>query len=57
LFFREVNFFFSSASEAVAHILVKELVEKVDKPLSTSSSQDESFSTDSDLEWIMQVVF
>nr|CAD2172238.1 unnamed protein product [Meloidogyne enterolobii] len=47
--------FTSSASEAVAHILVKELVEKVDKPLSTSSSQDESFSTDSDLEWIMQV--
>uniref|UniRef100_A0A915P7I8 Ral GTPase-activating protein subunit alpha/beta N-terminal domain-containing protein n=1 Tax=Meloidogyne floridensis TaxID=298350 RepID=A0A915P7I8_9BILA len=47
--------FTSSASEVVAHILVKELVEKVDKPLSTSSSQDESFSTDSDLEWIMQV--
>uniref|UniRef100_A0A1I8B2P5 RALGAPB_N domain-containing protein n=1 Tax=Meloidogyne hapla TaxID=6305 RepID=A0A1I8B2P5_MELHA len=47
--------FTSSASEAVAHILIKELVEKVDKLLLLSSSQDDAFSTDQDLEWIMQV--
>uniref|UniRef100_A0A183BS80 RALGAPB_N domain-containing protein n=1 Tax=Globodera pallida TaxID=36090 RepID=A0A183BS80_GLOPA len=45
--------FSSSAADTVAHVLIRELVERVDRPSATDVN---CFSNDQEVEWVMQVV-
>uniref|UniRef100_A0A914IE06 Ral GTPase-activating protein subunit alpha/beta N-terminal domain-containing protein n=1 Tax=Globodera rostochiensis TaxID=31243 RepID=A0A914IE06_GLORO len=45
--------FSSSAADTVAHVLIRELVERVDRPSATDVN---CFSNDQEVDWVMQVI-
>lgn len=51
--------FSPEAGEAVASVLIRELIDHVDRPLAASTNQKPKveFKEESQLEWIMQVSF